>query len=99
MMVFIGGTSKSHLGEKRSIAYAQSAQTLVPPVITAMTLYSNIFGNLIVCVLAMHGSLRRSPYTTGDMSVITNAYANVASSSFWCQFQRNIRGYYGSAGS
>ena len=52
-------------------------QTLVPPVIT-MTLYFVIFGNLI-------GS------RIGEMmAVITNAYANVASSFFSAKFQRNI---------
>lgn len=57
-------------------------QTLVPPVIT-MTLYFIIFGNLIGSRIGdMHGFSYMQFIVPGliMMSVITNAYANVASS-------------------
>lgn len=67
-------------------------QTLVPPVIT-MTLYFIIFGNLIGSRIGdMHGFSYMQFIVPGliMMSVITNAYANVASSFFGAKFQRNI---------
>ncbi|WP_191091687.1 ABC transporter permease [Affinibrenneria salicis] len=67
-------------------------QTLVPPVIT-MTLYFIIFGNLIGSRIGeMHGFDYMQFIVPGliMMSVITNAYANVASSFFSAKFQRNI---------
>ncbi|TKI08794.1 ABC transporter permease [Martelella alba] len=67
-------------------------QTLVPPVIT-MTLYFIIFGNLIGSRIGdMHGFSYMQFIVPGliMMSVITNAYANVASSFFSAKFQRNI---------
>ncbi|WP_304168033.1 ABC transporter permease [Lonsdalea britannica] len=67
-------------------------QTLVPPVIT-MTLYFIIFGNLIGSRIGeMHGFTYMQFIVPGliMMSVITNAYANVASSFFSAKFQRNI---------
>lgn len=77
------GGAKKHLGRKRSIALCVSGvQTLVPPVIT-MTLYFIIFGNLIGSRIGdMHGFSYMQFIVPGliMMSVITNAYANVASS-------------------
>ncbi|OSM95616.1 MULTISPECIES: ABC transporter permease [Lonsdalea] len=67
-------------------------QTLLPPVIT-MTLYFIIFGNLIGSRIGeMHGFTYMQFIVPGliMMSVITNAYANVASSFFSAKFQRNI---------
>jgi len=67
-------------------------QTLVPPVIT-MTLYFIIFGNLIGSRIGeMHGFTYMQFILPGliMMAVITNAYANVASSFFSAKFQRNI---------
>ncbi|SET45702.1 ABC transporter permease [Thorsellia anophelis] len=67
-------------------------QTLVPPVIT-MTLYFIIFGNLIGSrVGEMHGFNYMQFIVPGliMMSVITNAYSNVASSFYGTKFQRNI---------
>ena len=67
-------------------------QTLVPPVIT-MTLYFIIFGNLIGSRIGeMHGFTYMQFIVPGliMMAVITNAYANVASSFFSAKFQRNI---------
>lgn len=67
-------------------------QTLVPPVIT-MTLYFIIFGNLIGARIGdMNGFSYMQFIVPGliMMSVITNAYANVASSFFSAKFQRNI---------
>lgn len=67
-------------------------QTLVPPAIT-MTLYFVIFGNLIG---ARIGDMRGFSYMEFIvpglimMSVITNSYANVASSFFSAKFQRNV---------
>jgi len=67
-------------------------QTLVPPVIT-MSLYFVIFGNLIGARIGdMHGFSYMQFIVPGliMMSVITNSYANVASSFFSAKFQRNI---------
>ncbi|MGL9769351.1 MAG: ABC transporter permease [Sodalis sp. (in: enterobacteria)] len=67
-------------------------QTLVPPVIT-MTLYFIIFGNFIGSQIgAMHGFSYMQFIVPGliMMSVISNAYTNVASSFFSAKFQRNI---------
>ncbi len=67
-------------------------QTLVPPMIT-MTLYFVIFGNLIGSRIGeMHGFTYMQFIVPGliMMAVITNAYANVASSFFSAKFQRNI---------
>ncbi|WP_017348490.1 ABC transporter permease [Pantoea sp. A4] len=67
-------------------------QTLVPPVIT-MTLYFIIFGNLIGSRIGdMHGFSYMQFIVPGliMMAVITNAYANVASSFFSAKFQHNI---------
>lgn len=67
-------------------------QTLVPPVIT-MTLYFIIFGHLIGSQIGdMHGFTYMQFIVPGliMMSVITNAYSNVASSFFSAKFQRNI---------
>ncbi|WP_459176439.1 ABC transporter permease [Ewingella americana] len=67
-------------------------QTLVPPVIT-MTLYFIIFGNLIGSQIgSMHGFTYMQFIVPGliMMAVITNSYANVASSFFSAKFQRNI---------
>lgn len=67
-------------------------QTLVPPVIT-MTLYFIIFGNLIGSRIGeMHGFDYMQFIVPGliMMSIITNSYANVASSFFSAKFQRNI---------
>lgn len=67
-------------------------QTLVPPVIS-MTLYFIIFGNLIGSRIGeMNGFSYMQFIVPGliMMAVITNAYANVASSFFSAKFQRNI---------
>ncbi|AUG99860.1 ABC transporter permease [Pectobacteriaceae bacterium CE70] len=67
-------------------------QTLVPPVIT-MTLYFIIFGNLIGSRIGDMGGFGYMQFIVPGlimMSVITNAYANVASSFFSAKFQRNI---------
>ncbi|PUW17872.1 ABC transporter permease [Cronobacter sakazakii] len=67
-------------------------QTLVPPVII-MTLYFIIFGNLIGSRIGeMHGFTYMQFIVPGliMMAVITNSYANVASSFFSAKFQRNI---------
>lgn len=67
-------------------------QTLLPPVIS-MSLYFVIFGNLIGSRIGnMHGFSYMQFIVPGliMMSVITNAYANVASSFFSAKFQRNI---------
>jgi len=67
-------------------------QTLVPPVIT-MSLYFVIFGNLIGSRIGdMHGFSYMKFIVPGliILSVITNSYANVASSFFSAKFQRNI---------
>ena len=67
-------------------------QTLVPPAIT-MTLYFIIFGNLIGSQIGqIHGFSYMEFIVPGliMMSVITNSYANVASSFFSAKFQRNV---------
>ncbi len=70
-------------------------QTLVPPAIT-MTLYFVIFGNIIGTRIDESGGMNGMPYMEFIvpglimMSVITNSYANVASSFFSAKFQRNI---------
>lgn len=67
-------------------------QTLVPPAIT-MSLYFVIFGNLIGSRIGqMHGVSYMEFIIPGliMMSVITNSYANVASSFYSAKFQRNI---------
>ena len=67
-------------------------QTLVPPAIT-MSLYFVIFGNLIGSRIGqMHGVSYMEFIVPGliIMSVITNSYANVASSFYSAKFQRNI---------
>ncbi|WP_300002157.1 ABC transporter permease [uncultured Cedecea sp.] len=67
-------------------------QTLVPPVIT-MSLYFVIFGNLIGSRIGeMHGFSYMQFIVPGliMMSVITNAYTNVASSFYSAKFQYNI---------
>ncbi|NIG62510.1 MAG: ABC transporter permease [Serratia symbiotica] len=67
-------------------------QTLVPPVIT-MALYFIIFGNLIGTRIGdMHGFSYMQFIVPGliMIAVITNSYANVASSFFSAKFQRNI---------
>lgn len=67
-------------------------QTLVPPAIT-MTLYFVIFGNLIGSRIGqMHGVSYMEFIVPGliMMSVITNSYANVASSFYSAKFQRNL---------
>lgn len=72
--------------------YADLDRTLVPPVIT-MTLYFIIFGNLIGSRIGeMHGFSYMQFIVPGliMMAVITNSYANVASSFFSAKFQRNI---------
>ncbi len=67
-------------------------QTIVPPVIT-MSLYFIIFGNLVGSRIGeMHGFSYMQFIVPGliMMAVITNSYANVASSFFSAKFQRNI---------
>ncbi len=67
-------------------------QTLVPPAIT-MTLYFLIFGNLIGARIGQMGGFSYMEFIMPGlimMSVITNSYANVASSFFSAKFQRNI---------
>jgi len=67
-------------------------QTLLPPAIT-MTLYFIIFGNLIGTRIGEMGGFRYMDYIAPGiimMSVINNAYANVASSFFSSKFQNHI---------
>ena len=67
-------------------------QTLVPPAIT-MTLYFIIFGNLIGSQIGRIQGFSYMEFIVPGlimMSVITNSYANVASSFFSTKFQRNI---------
>jgi ABC-2 type transport system permease protein len=67
-------------------------QTLVPPAIT-MTLYFIIFGNLIGERIGQMDGVSYMEFIVPGlimMSVITNAYSNVASSFFSAKFQRNI---------
>ncbi|MEO3678055.1 ABC transporter permease [Rheinheimera fenheensis] len=67
-------------------------QTLVPPAIT-MTLYFVIFGSLIGSRIGDMGGFSYMEFIVPGlimMSVITNSYANVASSFFSAKFQRNV---------
>lgn len=67
-------------------------QTLVPPAIT-MTLYFIIFGSLIGQRIGEMDGVSYMEFIVPGlimMSVITNAYSNVASSFFSAKFQRNI---------
>ncbi|WWO97075.1 MAG: ABC transporter permease [Candidatus Dasytiphilus stammeri] len=67
-------------------------QTLMPPVIT-ITLYLIIFGNLLGTRLNKIYTFNYLHFIVPGMilmAVITNSYANVASSFFSARFQRNI---------
>jgi len=67
-------------------------QTLLPPAIT-MTLYFIIFGNLIGSRIGEMGGFSYMQYIAPGiimMSVINNAYANVASSFYSAKFQNHI---------
>ncbi|ASP40932.1 ABC transporter permease [Bacterioplanes sanyensis] len=67
-------------------------QTLLPPAIT-MTLYFVIFGNLIGSRIGDMGGVDYMAFIVPGlimMSVITNAYGNVASSFFSNKFQRSV---------
>ncbi|PHM73285.1 ABC transporter permease [Xenorhabdus kozodoii] len=67
-------------------------QTLLPPVIT-MSLYFVIFGNLVGSRIGEMGGFGYMQFIVPGlimMSVITNSYANVASSFFGAKFQRSI---------
>lgn len=67
-------------------------QTLLPPAIT-MTLYFIIFGNLIGQRIGEMSGFAYIEYIAPGiimMSVINNAYANVASSFFSAKFQNHI---------
>lgn len=67
-------------------------QTLLPPAIT-MTLYFVIFGNLIGSRIGEMGGVDYMAFIVPGlimMSVITNAYGNVASSFFSNKFQRSV---------
>ncbi|OUR73421.1 ABC transporter permease [Methylophaga sp. 41_12_T18] len=67
-------------------------QTLLPPAIT-MTLYFIIFGNLIGSRIGEMGGFSYMEYIVPGlimMSVINNAYANVASSFYSAKFQSHI---------
>lgn len=67
-------------------------QTLLPPAIT-MTLYFVIFGNLIGPRIGDMGGVDYMSFIVPGlimMSVITNAYGNVASSFFSNKFQRSV---------
>ena len=67
-------------------------QTLIPPAIT-MTLYFIIFGNLIGSRIGEMGGFDYMSFIVPGlimMSVITNAYGNVASSFFGNKFQRSV---------
>lgn len=87
----LGGAEK-HLGERDPPLYAYLGSDSGSPVIT-MTLYFIIFGNLIGSRIGeMHGFSYMQfivPWLI-MMAVITNSYANVASSFFSAKFQRNI---------
>ena len=68
------------------------AQTLVPPVIT-MTLYFLIFGKLIGARIGDMGGYHYMDYIVPGlvmMSVIQNAYGNIASSFFGAKFGRHV---------
>jgi len=67
-------------------------QTLLPPAIT-MTLYFIIFGNLIGSRIGEMGGFSYMEYIAPGiimMSVINNAWSNVASSFFSAKFQSHI---------
>ncbi|CCQ12648.1 ABC-type multidrug transport system, permease component [Pseudoalteromonas luteoviolacea B = ATCC 29581] len=67
-------------------------QTLVPPAIT-MTLYFLIFGKLIGSRIGEMGGFSYMEFIVPGlimMSVITNSYANVASSFYSTKFQKSI---------
>ncbi|SNY52885.1 ABC-2 type transport system permease protein [Arsukibacterium tuosuense] len=67
-------------------------QTLVPPAIT-MSLYFVIFGSLIGSRIGDMGGFSYMEFIVPGlimMAVITNSYANVASSFFSAKFQRNV---------
>ncbi|MEH8021815.1 MULTISPECIES: ABC transporter permease [Rheinheimera] len=67
-------------------------QTLVPPAIT-MALYFVIFGSLIGSRIGEMGGFSYMEFIVPGlimMAVITNSYANVASSFFSAKFQRNV---------
>lgn len=67
-------------------------QTVLPPAIT-MTLYFVIFGNLIGPRIGEMSGVNYMSFIVPGlimMSVITNAYSNVASSFFSNKFQRSI---------
>tara|TARA_R110002126_G_scaffold119373_4_gene260213 strand:+ start:1692 stop:2462 length:771 start_codon:yes stop_codon:yes gene_type:complete len=67
-------------------------QTLVPPAIT-MSLYFVIFGSLIGSRIGDMGGFNYMEFIVPGlimMAVITNSYANVASSFFSAKFQRNV---------
>ncbi|PCJ31785.1 MAG: ABC transporter permease [Gammaproteobacteria bacterium] len=67
-------------------------QTLLPPAIT-MTLYFIIFGNLMGSRIGEMGGFSYIDYITPGiimMSVINNAYSNVASSFYSAKFQNHI---------
>ena len=67
-------------------------QTLLPPAIT-MTLYFIIFGNLIGARIGEMGGYDYMQYVVPGlimMSIITNSYANVASSFYSHKFQHCI---------
>lgn len=67
-------------------------QTLVPPAIT-MTLYFVIFGSIVGQRIGEMGGRPYMEFIVPGlimMAVITNSYANVASSFFSAKFQRNI---------
>lgn len=67
-------------------------QTLIPPAIT-MALYFVIFGSMIGSRIGEMGGFSYIQYIVPGlimMSVITNSYANVASSFFSSKFQRNV---------
>lgn len=67
-------------------------QTLVPPAIT-MSLYFVIFGSLIGSRIGQMNGFSYMEFIVPGlimMSVITNSYANVASSFFSAKFQRNV---------
>lgn len=69
-----------------------AGQVFLPPVIT-MTLYFLIFGHLMGERI---GTMENMPYSSFIapglimMSVITNSYANVASSFYGMRFQKNV---------
>jgi len=68
------------------------SQTLIPPAIT-MTLYFIIFGKLIGSQINMISGYTYMQYIVPGlvmMSMMTNAYANTASSFFGAKFSRSI---------